>query len=150
MKLKGVIKQIKQDLKDGKLKLTRYYPYTSVVSHRILEMNHNFKEDEDEDLKDLFEEISHQLKEKYGFWMIDNKIAVKIETVIDPKDSYWYEEAGSFYVGRYDNMVMIGFAVYTERGYEHRIKDLVEIPKESVRCPECNGYGQIEKWSGLS
>lgn len=129
-KVKSIIKRITSELKEGKLKLTRFYPYTSVVSNRFIEMNPNFKEDEDDELQDLFKEISRQLKEKYGFWMIDNKIAVKIETVIDPKDSYWHEEAGSFYVGRYDNQVMIGFSVYTERGYEKRIKDLVEILKE--------------------
>lgn len=95
-------------------KIVEYYPYTSVVTLRIVEENHNYKTKFDEWLDALWEQISECLTKVHKI-MVDNKVAVKL--VVKDEVFSWREEGNYFnggvlYVGRYDGKVSIGLGVY--------------------------------------
>ena len=62
-------------LKGKNLKIVGFYPYTTVVTHRILEQNHNYKIDCHDFLDKLWSELEEQSK-KLNI-QLDNKIAFK-------------------------------------------------------------------------
>jgi hypothetical protein len=119
--MKGFIKQLTDDLKKAKVRIEKFYPYTSIVDHRFISMDQNHKTPYDKELLSLYDAIDSILLRR-GI-SPDNKTAVKISTKLESND-YWEIENGSIYVGKYDGIVSIGYSVRTESGFSKYIKAL--------------------------
>jgi hypothetical protein len=92
-------------------RITDYYPYTSIVTMRILESG-----DSDCWLKNLWDEIEKFL-EKKGI-MPDNKVAVRMVVKDDIFCRYGTDYVdGGVYVGSKDGIVSIGFGVWQPEEY---------------------------------
>ena len=97
-------------------KVVEYYPYTSIVTMRIVETDLFHENIFDKWLKSLWKEIEEWLETEKGI-MPDNKVAVKLAVKDDvfsqrkfrPSNDYL---GGVVYIGYKDNVVSIGFGVW--------------------------------------
>ena len=102
-----------------KFDIVEYFPYTSIVTMRIVETNPNHRTIFDEWLNNLWSEIEKWLQKEQGI-MADNKVAVKLVVKNNvfsrrsPSNDYL---DGAIYVGWKDNMVSIGFGVWQPDDY---------------------------------
>ena len=97
-----------------KFRISEYFPYTSLVTMRVVEQNANHETPFDEWLDGLWSSIEKYLEKEKGI-MPDNKVAVKL--VVKPEVYANREQSndfldGSIYVGRKDGVVSIGFGVW--------------------------------------
>ena len=95
-------------------KIVEYFPYTSIVTLRVVNTSPNYETPFDEWLNSLWREIEKWLEKEIGI-MPDNKVAVKL--VVKPEVYANREQSNDFldgciYVGRKDGVVSIGFGVW--------------------------------------
>jgi len=95
-------------------KIVEYFPYTSIVTLRVVNTSPNYETPFDEWLNSLWKEIEKWLEKEKGI-MPDNKVAVKL--VVKPEVYANREQSNDFldgciYVGRKDGVVSIGFGVW--------------------------------------
>lgn len=90
--------------------IVAFYPYTSVVSTRILEQSHNRKTEEHDFIQKFADDIQNKAEKLGCVW--DNKVVVEIQlrdlTKIDKdqcKDS-------NLFVGYYNGKISIGLGVW--------------------------------------
>lgn len=92
-----------------------FYPYTSSVSHRILEQNHNHKTDE-HDFLEKFWNAMWEKAEKLGC-QFDNKIVLEIEPSFKtPKD---FSKNSNLFIGKYDGKIALGFGIWQPDSWTH-------------------------------
>lgn len=101
-------------LKVENLKIVKFFPYTTVVTNRILSQNHNYKTDCHDFLDYLW--LGLEVKAKELGIALDNKIAFKCDIIYNPLGDL-FEEHSSIYIGKYDGIVNIGFGVYQPDRY---------------------------------
>jgi hypothetical protein len=95
-------------------KIVEYFPYTSIVTLRVVNTRPNYETPFDEWLNSLWKEIEKWLEKEKGI-MPDNKVAVKLVVKDDvfsqrhPSNDFL---DGAIYVGYKDNIVSIGFGVW--------------------------------------
>lgn len=109
-----------------KFRIAEYFPYTSLVTMRVVEQNANYETPFDEWLDGLWNSIEKYLEKEYHI-MPDNKVAVKL--VVNPEVFSNREPSNDFldgciYVGRKDGVVSIGFGVWQPDDWtkKHNIK----------------------------
>jgi hypothetical protein len=105
---------LEETLTLGNFKIVEYFPYTSIVTLRVVNTNPNYETPFDEWLNSLWKEIEKWLEKEKGI-MPDNKVAVKL--VVKPEVYANREQSNDFldgciYVGRKDGVVSIGFGVW--------------------------------------
>lgn len=95
-----------------KFKVVEYFPYTSIVTMRIVETNSNHETLFDNWLKGLWESIEKHLHDIHGI-MPDNKVAVRLvidRNKVDNCSGDFLD--GSLYVGYKDGKISIGLGVW--------------------------------------
>ena len=107
-------------------KIVEYFPYTSIVTLRVVNTNPNYETPFDGWLNDLWNNIERYLDKEHNI-MPDNKVAVKL--VVKPEVYANREPSNDFldgciYVGRKDGVVSIGFGVWQPDDWtkKHNIK----------------------------
>lgn len=95
-----------------KFKVVEYFPYTSIVTMRIVESDFCHENVFDRWLHGLWKEIEQWLEKEKGI-MPDNKVAVRL-AVKDDVFSHHSNDylGGSVYIGYKDNVVSVGFGVW--------------------------------------
>lgn len=86
-----------------------FYPYTSVISNRILEQSHNYKTEEHDFIQKFADDIKSKAEELDCEW--DNKVVVEIQL----RKSKLYNEQrkdSNLFVGYYDGKISIGLGVW--------------------------------------
>lgn len=99
--------------------VTGFYPYTSSVTNRIYEQNHNYKTKEHDWLDERWEQFWKQAEEKNC--RMDNKIVLQItkkETFLNHNSS----PSPVLYIGKYDGRVSIGLGMYQDEWLKDRNK----------------------------
>lgn len=97
-----------------RFKVVEYFPYTSIVTMRIVETDFDHKNIFDGWLNGLWKDIEEWLQTEKGI-MPDNKVAVRLAVRDDvfsqrnPSNDYL---DGSVYVGYKDDVVSVGFGVW--------------------------------------
>ena len=95
-------------------KIVEYFPYTSIVTLRVVNTSPNYETPFDKWLNDLWNNIERYLDREYNI-MPDNKVAVKLvvkpEIYANRKPNNDFLD-GCIYVGRKDGVVSIGFGVW--------------------------------------
>ena len=95
-------------------KIVEYFPYTSIVTLRVVNTGLNYETPFDEWLNDLWNNIERYLEREHNI-MPDNKVAVKLvvrpEKYANRKPNNDFLD-GCIYVGRKDGVVSIGFGVW--------------------------------------
>lgn len=111
-----------------KFKVVEYFPYTSIVTMRIVETDFSHENIFDKWLNSLWKEIEKWLEKEKGI-MPDNKVAVKLVVKDDvfsqrhPSNDYL---GGCVYVGWKDNSVSIGFGVWQPDDYTKKYNRVFE------------------------
>lgn len=95
---------------DDKFEVLTFYPYLSVVLHRLSEYTELFgKKDGDPHVKQLFDGILKKAEAMTGKHLMDNKIAFKVRYV--PTDTI-------LYIGYKENTWSVGLSVHHEYNKE--------------------------------
>ena len=105
------------------LKIVGFFPYTTVVTHRILSQNHNYKTDCHDFLNDLWLELLVKAEELNV--ALDNKIAFKCE-IINSWSGLGFCENSPIYIGKYDGVIHIGFGIYQPNNYTKQYNEIFE------------------------
>ena len=107
-------------------KIVEYFPYTSIVTLRVVNTRPNYETPFDGWLNDLWNNIERYLESEHNI-MPDNKVAVKLvvrpEKYANRKPNNDFLD-GCIYVGRKDGVVSIGFGVWQPDDWtkKHNIK----------------------------
>jgi hypothetical protein len=93
--------------KPSKYRIVAMYRYTSVVQDRILEQNHNYKQDTDVYLDEFYNEILRRALA--NGCKDDNKIV--FELAIADNNPNVTSKSSNLFIGKYDGKVAMGLTV---------------------------------------
>lgn len=110
-------------LKIENLKIVKFFPYTTAVSHRILSQNHNYKTDCHDFLNYLW--LGLEVKAKELGIHLDNKIAFKCE-FYEPNVGVMFKEQSAIYIGKYNGIIHVGFGVFQNDEYTQNFNKTFE------------------------
>lgn len=99
-------------MKSINFKPVAFYPYTSLVSNRILEQNHNYQV-KDHDFIQKFGDECLELAVKAGAKM-DNKVVVELKYI---NENRHFTKVSNLFVGKYDGIICIGLGVWQPDEY---------------------------------
>lgn len=97
--------------------IVAFYPYTSIVTNRLVETNINYSQDTDELLEQLLMQVRHSLSAQLPQARWDNKvvIAFKIPALLKLQQ----EASSTLFLGSKDGMIHLGLGMYQPDSYTH-------------------------------